>query len=251
MPPFDILVSVHPSNVILGWLVIYCMSSHCYTAALMRPQLISHSCQGWRQHWGWGVLRLLAHTSGTVCQLPFAPQCSRLWCLLNISRPTWLTGTDSASEDYLGRTLQICGSSSSFIGNCCYAFMMAANTETAGLHGILYVSVTWNYEAANICMARRRVPPKAEKASENVNYIFLWTSFMDSRSLFLTNASSWNRKWTHANFWSISYHHIYCTVVLQQQCDNATLIIFISTTITKYYPLSVSVTVQCLNQSTW
>ena len=71
------------------------------------------SCQGRRQHWGWEVLRSPAHTSGTVCQLPFEPQRSRLWRSLDISRPTCLTGTDSTSEDYLGRVLQICASSSS------------------------------------------------------------------------------------------------------------------------------------------
>jgi len=58
-------------------------------------------------------LRSLAHISGTVCQSPFEPQRSRLWRSLEISSPTCLTGTDSASEDYLGRALQICASSSS------------------------------------------------------------------------------------------------------------------------------------------
>ena len=72
------------------------------------------SCQGRRQHWGWGVLRSLApHTSGTVCQLPFEPQHSRLWRSLDISRPICFIGTDSTSENYLGRALQICASSSS------------------------------------------------------------------------------------------------------------------------------------------
>jgi len=71
------------------------------------------SCQGRRRHWGWGVLRSPTHTSKTVCQLPFTPQCSRLCRLLDISRPTCSTGTDSASEDYLGHALQICTLSSS------------------------------------------------------------------------------------------------------------------------------------------
>ena len=47
------------------------------------------------------------HTSGTVCQLPFEPQRSRLWRSLDISSPTCLT------EDYLGRALQFYASSSS------------------------------------------------------------------------------------------------------------------------------------------
>jgi len=45
---------------------------------------------------------------GTVCQLPFEPQCSRLCRSLDISRPTCLTWTDSVSKDYLGCALQIC-----------------------------------------------------------------------------------------------------------------------------------------------
>ena len=48
-----------------------------------------------------------------VCQLPFEPQRSRLWRSLDISSPTCSTGTDSASEDYLGRALQIYASASS------------------------------------------------------------------------------------------------------------------------------------------
>ena len=32
-----------------------------------------YSCQGRRQHWGWGVLRSPAHASKIVCQLPFEP----------------------------------------------------------------------------------------------------------------------------------------------------------------------------------
>jgi len=53
-----------------------------------------------------------AHTSGTVCQLPFEPQRSRLWRSRDISRPTHMTGTHGTSEDYLGCALQICVSSS-------------------------------------------------------------------------------------------------------------------------------------------
>jgi len=76
------------------------------------------SCQGQQQHWGWGVLRSLAHTSGTVCQLPFEPQRSGLWHSLDVSRPTCLTGTDSESEDYLRPALQIRTSSSSSSSSC-------------------------------------------------------------------------------------------------------------------------------------
>ena len=54
-------------------------------------QTLGHySCQGRRQHWGRGVLRSPAHASGTVCQLPFEPQCSRLWRSPDISRATYL-----------------------------------------------------------------------------------------------------------------------------------------------------------------
>ena len=52
--------------------------------------LSHYSCQGRRQHWGWGVLRSPAYASGTVCQLPFEPQRSRLWRLPDISRATCL-----------------------------------------------------------------------------------------------------------------------------------------------------------------
>ena len=79
-------------------------------SGLLTPEYCS--CQG-RHHWRWSVSWLPAHTSETVCQLPFKPQRSRLWRLLNISRPSSLTGTDSASEDYLRCALQICASSSS------------------------------------------------------------------------------------------------------------------------------------------
>jgi len=54
-------------------------------------QTLGHySCQGRRQHWGWGVLRSPGHASGTVCQLPFEPQRSRLWRSPDISRATCL-----------------------------------------------------------------------------------------------------------------------------------------------------------------
>ena len=49
-----------------------------------------YSCQGRRQHWGWGVLRSPAHASGTVCQLPFEPQRFRLWRSPDISWATCL-----------------------------------------------------------------------------------------------------------------------------------------------------------------
>jgi len=73
--------------------------------------LLLQRLQKKKNNWRWGVLWSPAHTSRTVCQLPFEPQRSRHW--LDISRPTCLTGTDSTSEDYLGRALQISASSSS------------------------------------------------------------------------------------------------------------------------------------------
>jgi len=61
----------------------------------------------WQKH-------LFSQSGKSALQLPFEPQCSRLWRSLDISRPmSCLTGTHSASEHYLGRAVQIYAPSSS------------------------------------------------------------------------------------------------------------------------------------------
>ena len=93
--PMSYLLSSNSLTAVLTWLLqavnVYLLAL-AYTASdIFGLQTLGHySCQGRRQHWGWGVLRSPAHASGTVGQLPFEPQRSRLWRSPDISRATCL-----------------------------------------------------------------------------------------------------------------------------------------------------------------